>query len=57
MRIISVIHDLYFAGGRSSFAHRFRRQFPMHEYTDGAIVREVPIPMVALVATGVSAAI
>jgi hypothetical protein len=29
----------------------------MHEYTDGAIVREVPIPMVALVATGVSAAI
>ena len=57
MRIIKVIRDLYFAGGRTSFAHRFKRQFPLHELDDGNMTREVPIPMVALVATGVSAAI
>jgi hypothetical protein len=53
-RIISIIHNLYFVGGPSSFAHRFRRQFPKHVAEDGNMTREVPIPMVALVATAVS---
>ena len=57
MRIISVIRDLYFTGGSSSFSHRCRRQFPIHEDADGNMVREVPIPMVALVATAVRATI
>ena len=55
-RIIAVMHNLYFTGGTSSFAHRFRRQFPTHESDDGKVMRQVPIPMVALVATAVSAA-
>jgi hypothetical protein len=56
-RIISIIRDLYFTGGTSSFAHRFRRRFPTHENNDGVILREVPIAMVALVATAVCVAI
>lgn len=59
MRIISVIRELYFTGGKSSFAHRFRTEFPVHESEesaeDGNVTREMPIPMVALVATAVSA--
>ncbi len=47
------MHDLYFTGGTSSFAHCFKRQFPTHESSDGELLHEVPIPMVALVATAV----
>jgi hypothetical protein len=46
--------DLYFTGGSSSFAYRFKREFPTYESDDGTVKREVPIAMVALVATGVS---
>jgi len=37
-----------------SFAHRFRSEFPIHQGNDGVVRREVPIAMVALVATAVS---
>lgn len=53
-RIISVIRDLYFTGGVTSFAKRFERFFPTFEGYDGVLVRMVPVPMVALVATAVS---
>jgi len=52
-RIIAVIRDLYFTGGHMSFAHRFRHLFPKMEL-DKLVKYEVPIPMVALVATAVS---
>ena len=53
-RIITVIRDLYFMGGVTSFAHRFDHLFPSHQHYNGMTMREVPIPMVALVATAVS---
>jgi hypothetical protein len=53
-RIITVIRDLYFSGGTASFANRFKDLFPIHHGDDGKLRREVPIPMVALVATAVS---
>jgi hypothetical protein len=56
-RIICVIRELYFAGGTKSFAHQFRKEFPTHECDDGTVAHEVPIPMVALVATAVSVTI
>ena len=52
-RIISVIRDLYFAGGVGSFAERFASRFATHQGLDGVITREVPVSMVALVATAV----
>jgi Domain of unknown function (DUF6532) len=52
-RIISVIRDLYFTGGAISFSRRFASLFPTHTSLHGENVREVPIPMVALVATAV----
>jgi hypothetical protein len=52
-RIISVIRDLYFMGGITSFASRFASDFPFHKDACGVKVIEVPIPMVALVATAV----
>jgi len=52
--ILNVIRDLYFAGGNKSFAHRFRQCFLVFKDEDGVLKREVPIAMVALVATGVS---
>lgn len=52
-RIATLISDLYFTGGRVSFAEQFLAQFPTHDGPNGEITREVPIPMVALVATGV----
>jgi Domain of unknown function (DUF6532) len=52
---MNVIRDLYFAGGNNSFALRFRELFPVHQGNDGMVLREVPVPMVALVATAVSA--
>jgi hypothetical protein len=52
-RIISVICDLYFQGGVGSFAERFNSRFPIHQGLDGNSTREVPVSMVALVATAV----
>ncbi|KAF8486413.1 hypothetical protein DFH94DRAFT_679101 [Russula ochroleuca] len=56
-RIISVIQDLYFTGGTSSFAQRFDSLFPTDEDHNGVVMREVPVPMVALVATALYATI
>ena len=53
-RIIDAIHDLFFSGGSTSFAKRFDYLFPNSETLDGVTVYEVPVPMVALVATAVS---
>ena len=41
-------------GGKSAFAIRYHSQFPVHQGNDGVVLREVPAPMVALVATAVS---
>ncbi|KAH9028796.1 hypothetical protein EDB84DRAFT_1562985 [Lactarius hengduanensis] len=54
-RIISVIQDLYFSGGGTSLATRFEDHFPTHQAPNGDMVQEVPISMVALVATGLYA--
>ena len=54
IRIIGVIQDLYFIGGNNSFAHRYRAHFPTFENEQG-VVQEVPLVMVAMVATAVSA--
>ena len=54
IRIINVIRDMFFTGGTSSFANRFHSHFPIHQRKDGVVSREVPISMVALVATAVS---
>jgi hypothetical protein len=52
-RIIMVIRDMFFAGGATSFAQRFQYLFPTYEVSHGEEVREVPVVMVALVATAV----
>ena len=52
-RLISVLKDLYNAGGDCPFVQRFSDRFPTHEGLDGSTIREAPIAMVALVATGV----
>jgi len=57
IRIVNVIRDMFFTGGASSFAHRFRSQFSIHQGRDGVVLRELPIAMVALVATALYAAI
>jgi len=57
IRIANVIRDLFFLGGNSSFATRFRDDFPIHQGSNGVVAREVPIAMVALVATALYAAI
>ena len=53
-RIINVIRDMFFAGGATSFAWRFRFLFPTFEGRNGDEKMEVPIAMVALVATAVT---
>jgi hypothetical protein len=45
---------LYFAGGSKSFAKCYHYLFPTFEAHEGKVVHEVPIHMVALVATVVS---
>jgi hypothetical protein len=52
-QIITVIRDMFFVGGATSFARRFRYLFPTYEISHGQEVYEVPIAMVALVATAV----
>jgi hypothetical protein len=54
VRIVNVIRQMFFTGGNTSFANRFRSEFPIHQRNDGVVSREVPITMVALVATAVS---
>ncbi|KAH8980473.1 hypothetical protein EDB92DRAFT_1953940 [Lactarius akahatsu] len=56
-RIILVIHDLFFTGGNGSFRARYDHLFPGNTGNDGQVVREVPIPMVALVATALYASL
>jgi len=60
-RLIAIMKELYFTstgvGGTSSFVQRFKDKFPTHMGPDGFIVPEVPIAMVALVATGLYAAL
>ncbi|KAF8256616.1 hypothetical protein EI94DRAFT_1855748 [Lactarius quietus] len=46
-----VIRELYFTGGTMSFASWFSHMFPVHFGDNGSPSWEVPIPMVALVAT------
>ena len=53
-QIIVVIWDMFFTGGATSFARRFRYLFPTYESRHGVESHEVPIAMVALVATAVS---
>ena len=50
-RIIRVIHDLFFTGGVSAYAHRFDSEFPRFEGPDGVKVPLLPTAMLALVAT------
>ena len=54
-RLIEVIRDLYFSGGFNSFANQYRPRFPRTMDKNGMPVYEVPVAMVALVATAVSA--
>ncbi|KAI9449054.1 hypothetical protein BJY52DRAFT_1192902 [Lactarius psammicola] len=57
-RIIRVIRDLYFTGGNSSFSARFSHLFPGSYSNMGYVMEyEVPVPMVALVATALYASI
>ena len=53
-RIINAIRSLYFDGGANSVVTHFNDIFPSHHGPHGIVTREVPIPMVALVATAVS---
>jgi Domain of unknown function (DUF6532) len=52
-RIIQVLRSFFFVGGTSSYAHRYERNFKEFIGSDGVVLREVPIHMVALVATAV----
>jgi hypothetical protein len=54
--IIMAIRDLYFTRGITSWAHRFGSSFPTVQGNDGVMRRQVPVSMVALVATAVRAA-
>ena len=45
---------MYFSGGTNSFANRFKDLFPVHRGDNALLSHEVPVPMVALVATAVS---
>ncbi|KAF8257671.1 hypothetical protein EI94DRAFT_1708743 [Lactarius quietus] len=56
-RIIAVIRELYFTGRSVSFTSRFSHMFPVHFNNDGQPTRKVPVPMVALVATALYAAL
>jgi hypothetical protein len=54
-RIVTAIRTLFFTGGTSAYAHWFDSKFPRFRGPDGALVREVPEVMLALVATVVHA--
>ena len=52
-RIITVIQDMFFVRGATSFAQCFWYLFPTYKISHGQGVYEVPLAMVALVATAV----
>lgn len=52
-RIVSVIRNLFFTGGTSAYAYRYDSNFPRFRGPDGVLVREIPEPMLGLVATAV----
>ena len=52
-RLITVIRDLYFRGGATSFASRFDHIF-IRRNANSPIVHEIPGAMLCLVATAVS---
>lgn len=56
-RIVEVLQSLFFVGGPLSYANRYAHKFPEVTGPDGVAAREVPICMVALVATALYAAI
>jgi hypothetical protein len=56
-RIILAIRELYFAGGGTSVATRYDQRFPRTSGVSGVGAHQVPISMVALVATAVSASL
>ncbi|KAI9434267.1 hypothetical protein BJY52DRAFT_1231243 [Lactarius psammicola] len=49
--------DMFFTGGSTSFARRFQYLFPTYECREVVVNHEVPVPMVALVATALYATI
>ena len=53
-RILTVLCDIYFSGGTSSYARGFDAMFPSNEGPDGVKVCRMPEAMLGLVATGVS---
>src|SRR6267154_469252 len=53
-RIVTVIRNMFFVGGSLAYAHQYNHRFPKFTGSNGVEVREVPVPMVALVATAVS---
>ncbi len=50
------MHDLYIVEGHNSFAHCFYEQFSVYHNPNGREMHKVPIPMVALIVTVISAA-
>ncbi|KAH9168126.1 hypothetical protein EDB89DRAFT_2074246 [Lactarius sanguifluus] len=57
MQIVDAVRSSFFSGGNSSFATRFKYLFPSSKTHDLVTVYEVPIPMVALAATALYAAL
>ncbi|KAH9013213.1 hypothetical protein EDB85DRAFT_2158401 [Lactarius pseudohatsudake] len=57
MWIVDAVRTSFFSGGNSSFATRYKYLFPSSETHDLVTVYEVPIPMLALVATALYAAL
>ena len=51
--LTTVIRDLYFSGGATSFATRFDRLFIQHN-ANSPVTHEIPGPILCLVATAVS---
>ena len=49
-----MIRDLIFSGGVDSYAHCSNQCFPTSQDSNGVMVHEVPVAMVALVGTAVS---
>ncbi|KAH9011015.1 hypothetical protein EDB84DRAFT_1445388 [Lactarius hengduanensis] len=57
MWIVDAVRTSFFSGGNLSFATRYKYLFPSSETHDLVTVYEVPIPMLALVATALYAAL
>jgi hypothetical protein len=48
------VKSLFFSGGVSSLASQFHHLFPEFEGDNAIEMKEVPVPMIAVVGTGVS---